>query len=113
MIQIILETGYYNGIPVQIIGTGDKPLFVAADIARALGHKTGASALVSKLDADEKLQKKIKRKGQHQEMWLITEPGLYHIIMRSNKERAQPFYKWILKACADNIDPQEMFARLG
>jgi prophage antirepressor-like protein len=47
------------------------------------------------LDEDEKLTQKIFGSGQNRKMWLVSESGLYALIMRSNKSQAKHFRKWV------------------
>ena len=46
---------------------------------------------LEKLDEDEKLTSKLLMSGQHREVNIINEPGLYTLIIRSNKPEAKRF----------------------
>lgn len=71
-----------------------EPYFVAKDVCDILELPNTAMAL-SKLDTDEKLTSKILMSGQNRKMWLVSESGLYALILRSNKPEAKAFRKWV------------------
>jgi len=74
-----------------------KPWFVAMDVCNVLGilnHKDATSSL----DEDERGVGKIyplSGKGGLQNTTVISESGLYALILRSNKPYAKTFRKWI------------------
>lgn len=70
------------------------PWFVAKDVCDVLGIKNSRLAIVT-LDEDEKLTYKIYTSGQNRKTWLISESGLYALIMRSSKPEARTFRKWV------------------
>ncbi len=71
-----------------------EPLWIAKDICRVLGLNDIGKA-VEKLDNDEKLTRKVFVSGQNREIWMVTESGLYTLIIRSNKPKAKKFKRWI------------------
>lgn len=66
--------------------------FVAKDVCEILEMKTEQ---VRRLDDDEKGLRKTQTLGGEQEMVVISESGLYTLIIRSNKPEAKPFRKWV------------------
>lgn len=72
----------------------NKPWFVAKDVCSILELNDTNKAL-QKLDDDEKLTRKLFVSGQNRKMWLVSESGLYALILRSNKPQAKSFRKWI------------------
>jgi len=82
-----------------------EPWFVAADVCRALGMDTsrGTYQWVRHLDEDER--KSIARENYPQifrgfrggALTLISESGLYALILRSNKPEAKEFSRWVRK----------------
>lgn len=71
-----------------------EPWFVAADVCRALElDDTGRAT--SRLDEDELTRIKIESGGQHREMIIINEPGLYTLVLGSRKPEAKAFKRWI------------------
>jgi prophage antirepressor-like protein len=95
----ILQQFVFDGTDheVRIVHDSDgEPFFVATDIAKVLGiGPTHTNQLTSKLDSDEKGNCEIVTPGGSQNMTVLTEAGVYRVIMRSNKEIARPFQKWI------------------
>lgn len=79
-----------------------EPFFVAKDVCDILELPNTSMAL-SKLDSDEKLTSKILMSGQNRKMWLVSESGLYALIMRSNKPEARIFRKWVTKDVLPSI----------
>lgn len=73
--------------------TGE-PMWVANDICDVLGYKNSRDAL-AKLDDDERGVSEIPTPGGPQELNTINEPGLYTLILRSNKPEAKPFKRWV------------------
>lgn len=80
--------------PVRVIERDGEPWFVAADVARVLEyeHTPHATRL---LDDDEKGVHKVDTLGGNQEMTVINESGLYHLIVLSKKPEAKRFRKWV------------------
>lgn len=71
-----------------------EPWWLAKDVCDALGiAKTYQS--VKSLDDDERLMPTLQVSGQSREVWLISESGLYTLILRSNKPEAKKFRRWI------------------
>ena len=78
----------------MVYGTPQEPLFVASDVATMLNHPN-TSELVKLVDDDEKLTSTILRSGQNREVWMLTENGLYEILMQSRKPIAKQFKKGV------------------
>ena len=75
-----------------VYGTADEPLFVAKDVAEWIEHSNPTEMLKS-VDEDEKLTSTILRAGQIREVNLLTENGLYEVLMQSRKPLAKEFKK--------------------
>ena len=69
-----------------------EPLFVAKDVAEWIEHSNPTEMLKS-VDEDEKLTSTILRAGQIREVNLLTENGLYEVLMQSRKPLAKEFKK--------------------
>lgn len=74
-------------------GTGE-PMFVAADVAKALGYRE-AYDMTRRLDDDEKGPRSVRTPGGEQEMTCITEPGLYSAVLGSKLPTAKAFKRWV------------------
>jgi prophage antirepressor-like protein len=85
--------------------------FVAADVCRVFGRSYDVSMAISKLGVGEKQTRKLSEFGAISDMEakgpggfrantamiLISESGLYKLVMRSNKPLARPFQDWVTK----------------
>ena len=92
----------YNGAEIRVLTKDGEPLFVAKDVCDVLGL-ADVSMSVRALDDDEKLMQKIFVSGQNREMIVISESGLYTLIMRSNKPEAKKFRKWVTQEVLPSI----------
>ena len=83
----------YEAWQVRIIQSEDRePWWVASDVCEILGLTNTTEALKG-LDGDEKSTLRISEGGPERN--IINEPGLYSLIMRSNKLEAKRFKRWI------------------
>ena len=71
-----------------------QPWFVAADVCKALEIGNSRQA-TSRLDADEKGVISTDTPGGAQTMTIVSEPGLYTLILGSRKPEAKAFRRWI------------------
>lgn len=78
------------------------PWFVAKDACDCL-KITNVSQACQTLDDDEKGIYKVYTLGGSQDMMLISESGLYTLIMRSNKPEAKVFRKWVTSEVLPSI----------
>jgi len=76
--------------------------FVAKDVCDMLGH-TDTSMALRKLDEDEKLIQTFYVSGQNRQILSVNEPGLYSLILRSNKPNARKFKKWVTSEVLPSI----------
>lgn len=82
------------GHEFTIYGTSDEPLFLAKDVAELIEH-TNSRVMLQSVDEEEKGVRKVYTLGGEQEMWFLTEDGLYEVLMRSNKPIAKEFKKGV------------------
>ena len=80
---------------VRVVMKGSEPWWVAKDVCEVLEIQNARDTIAKVLDDDEKGVDKIDTLGGAQEMNIITESGLYTLIMRSNKPEAKRFRKWV------------------
>lgn len=90
----VLKQTELCGQQFTVYGSMQKPLFVASDVALMINHPN-ASELVKLVDDDEKLTSTILRSGQNREVWMLTESGLYEVLMQSRKPIAKQFKKGV------------------
>ena len=90
----VLKQTELCGRQFDVYGSAEEPLFVATDVATIINHPN-TSELVKIVDDDEKLTSTILRSGQNREVWLLTESGLYEVLMQSRKPIAKEFKKGV------------------
>ena len=104
MNQIIPFT--YEGNNVRTLSTEDGELrFVLADLAAVLDI-TNVTQLRSRLSDDLCQTYPVPdRRGQVQQTWTVNEPGLYEVIIRSDKPEATQFRRASPALHAGSHDP--------
>jgi prophage antirepressor-like protein len=75
-----------------VYGTFDNPLFLAKDVAEWIEH-SNPTEMIRTIDDDEKLNSIILSAGQNRTVSMLTENGLYEVLMQSNKPVAKSFKK--------------------
>lgn len=79
---------------VRVVDVNGEPWFVAKDVCECL-ELTNTSQTLSYLDDDEKGITTNDTPGGAQEMSIVSEAGLYSLILRSRKPEAKAFKRWI------------------
>lgn len=79
---------------VRVVGHDGDPWFVAKDVCECLELGNPRSSLAL-LDEDEKGVHSVDTPGGKQEMTIVSEPGLYSLILRSRKPEAKAFKRWV------------------
>lgn len=79
---------------IRITDTEGNPWFVANDVCNAIGINNPRMAL-TRLDDDEKGVILTDTLGGRQNLNIISESGLYALVLRSDKPAAKPFRKWV------------------
>ena len=88
------------GKQFRIYGTVQEPLFLAKDVAEFIEHSK-VSMMLKSVDDDEKIKLVCDVNNVYlslqarntQEMWFLTEYGLYEVLMQSRKPIAKQFKK--------------------
>lgn len=68
--------------------------FVLKDVCEVL-HLGTTAKVAERLDDDEKGMNQIHTPGGTQNVTVVNESGLYHVILRSDKPEAAPFRRWV------------------
>ena len=93
---------YDENKPVRTLNLNGEPWFVLRDVCEVLG--LGNSRMVAdRLDEDEKGVSQIYTLGSVQNATIISESGLYNVILRSDKPEAKPFRKWVTAVVLPSI----------
>lgn len=93
----------FHGHDVRVVMIGGDPWFVAADVCRALDAyvdmrgQANVAAACRTLCPDENCLKRIKTVRGEKEVRLISESGLYKLVMRSDKPEARQFQDWVTR----------------
>lgn len=106
----------------RIFGTVENPLFLAKDVAEWIEH-SNVTEMLRGVDDDEKLTSTILMAGQNRQVNMLTEDGLYEVLMQSRKPIAKQFKKEVKKILKsirkngayirnqENMTPAEIVAR--
>ena len=78
---------------VRVVMQDEDPWFVAKDVCGCLGLDT--SNLSKMLDEDELSTYPVQYTDQVRNLSVVSEPGLYSLILRSRKPEAKAFKRWV------------------
>ena len=92
-IQVLKQTELL-GRRLTVYGTMQEPLFLAKDIAEWIEHSNPA-AMLNTVDDDEKGIRIVYTPGGDQKVNVLTEDGLYEVLMQSRKPIAKQFKKGV------------------
>lgn len=81
-----------EGFAVRTIMKSGDPWFVVADVLRTLDIDRSS---LERLDEDEKGVDSINTPGGIQSMTIVSEAGLYSLVLGSRKPEAKPFKRWV------------------
>ena len=84
------------GKDFKVYGSVDEPLFLAKDVANWIDNKN-VSQMLKVVDDDEKGIYNVYTLGGNQDVWFLTEDGLYEVLMQSRKPIAKQFKKEVKK----------------
>lgn len=89
-----LQIFKYEDKEVGTVFIDGSPWWVAKDVCGILEIQNTSQALES-LDEEERLTYVENRSGQNREVNIISESGLYSLVIQSRKPEAKKFKKWI------------------
>lgn len=78
--------------PVRVLDLNGESWFVAVDVLNILGLDRKA---LERLDGDEKGVNSVHTPGGTQSATVVSEPGLYSLILGSRKPEAKVFKRWV------------------
>lgn len=96
----ILNEQEVFGKSFKVYGTAENPLFAAIDVAYWIDH-SNVTEMLKGIDEDEKLTSTILRAGQKRQMNMLTEDGLYEVLMQSRRPIAKKFKKRVKEILKD------------
>lgn len=97
----IIEKQEVLGRMVNVYGSYENPLFLAKDVAEWIEYSQNGkgaykvSNMLQQVDEDEKLMTTLWSSGQKRNVWMLTENGLYEVLMQSRKPVAKQFKKGV------------------
>ena len=113
----------YQSNEVRTVEMNGEPWFVLKDVCNILGVVNDRN-VAARLDEDEKGVCQMDTLGGTQNVTVVSESGLYHVILRSEKPEAAPFRKWVTSevlpsirknggyiAGQEQLTPQELMAK--
>jgi len=106
-----LQIFNYEGNQVRTVQRDGEPWWVLKDVCAVLeiGNSRDVTA---RLDEDEKGVDIIDTPGGKQELTVISESGLYSVVLLSRKPEARRFKKWITSEVLPSIRKTGMYATL-
>lgn len=86
----------FENSQVRTLGSAESPLFVAIDIAKALGYQNLGRSVNDHVDPEDLTKQEITDKlGRAQTVNCVNESGLYALIFGSKLESAKRFKRWV------------------
>jgi prophage antirepressor-like protein len=104
---------YEDKRPFRIIDVNGEPWFALSDVCRELDIANVGNA-AARLDDDEKSNIRnpdATSAGGNPNITIISEPGLYKLIFRSNKPVAKDFMNWVTKEVLPSIRKTGSYGR--
>jgi len=90
---------YLPGMNLRVLQRDGEPWFVAKDVCEVLEMPTdkGTGRWLAHLDPEEKGSLRIAAgtSGGNPNTTIISESGLYLLVLKSRKEEAKAFQKWV------------------
>ena len=100
----------YEGSEIRTLQKDNETCWVLKDVCKVLGV-TSPNKVVSRLDEDEvTLIPLTDRLGRKQKTTIITESGLYNVILRSDKPVAKKFRRWVTHEVLPSIRRQGFYS---
>jgi hypothetical protein len=100
--MINLSQFQFNTNQVRVLMIDGQPWFVASDVCKILDLENTSRA-IARLKEYEKGVTTINTLGGNQEMAVISESGLYRLILTSRKTQAEPFQDWVCQEVIPTI----------
>jgi prophage antirepressor-like protein len=100
-----LESFNFEKFTIRTFIIDNEPWFIAKDIFEVLdiSSKGGKSEAIASLEVDELSSVKTNLDTQVREFKIVSESGLYALVLRSRKPIARPFQKWVTREVLPQI----------
>lgn len=96
------ESFDFAGESLRVIDIGGEPWFVATDAASILGYRMASDATRMLADDETRTHSVRTSQGERQST-LVSESGLFSLILRSKREEAQQFRRWVTSVVLPSI----------
>ena len=99
-IKVLSETELL-GNKFTVYGTAENPLFLAKEVAECIDYAKRSNGsynttmMLQSVDEEEKVANIVDTLGGNQQVWFLTEDGLYEVLMQSRKPIAKEFKKGV------------------
>ncbi|NRP54183.1 phage antirepressor protein [Xylella fastidiosa] len=110
MTQSIIPFDFHSHA-VRVVMRDGNPWFVAGDVCTALGYRNPSKAVADHLDDDEKSNQSLGLAGKP--VIIISESGLYALVLRSRKPEARKFSKWVTSEVLPSIRKTGSYSTTG
>lgn len=84
-----------TGQGVRTITRDGQPWLVGRDVALALGYANPRDAIAKHVPDHHRGVSRIATPSGDQDVTVISEPGMYRLVMRANTELAEQFQEWV------------------
>ncbi|MDC6408893.1 MAG: Bro-N domain-containing protein [Xylella fastidiosa subsp. multiplex] len=112
MTQSIIPFDFHSHA-VRVVMRDGNPWFVATDVCTALGYRNPSKAIADHLDDDERSNEQLDRSRMGSKAVIISESGLYALILRSRKPEARKFAKWVTSEVLPSIRKTGSYSTTG
>lgn len=91
----VVELFTYDTAQIRVVMLGGEPWFVLADLCRVLGL-SNPTVVADRIDSDALSQTEvIDSMGRRQDATIVSESGMYEVVIRSDKPEAVKLRRWI------------------
>lgn len=99
---------HYEGKTVETIRHNEETWFLAKDVCDVLGL-TNITETLKRLDEEDISTSVVMKSGQRKDMYIVSEFGLYDLILLSRKPEARAFKRWITREVLPQIRTTGMY----
>lgn len=96
-------TKTFEGHDIRVVGEGEKVMFVASDVAKALGYKRPNDAINQHCKGATVKHRIVDSLNRTQEMRVIRESDVYRLVTNSQLPAAEEFEMWVMEDVLPSI----------
>ena len=87
----------------KLLAPDGEPWSIAKDVCYILGYTNSSKAIKDHVDDEDKLNNESLLSLGQRGAWLLSESGLYSLVLRSKKPEAKEFTRWVTKEVLPSI----------